>query len=517
MPNKGEGSPNNQNGEEIKEYQRLRNRLFANSQKKKVEASQYRPGDSENAEGSPKRVKRTLKWPDSPEATRNLIRDFKTPFSEVQERYKVPQKNTASYETNPTPKRSPGPSSPMHEEDVCDQKAPTGILAIDNSCPPRSPQPKQISWPKFCLDFSGFQHILHKSYEDVRMFGSCIHQEISFGMWQYYHTMMLWKKILRILGNRGEKYLEHLQIEALIPDMPIHFAIAEYLNGIGSIDKDHQGKFAKFIVQGYPIDHVECGAMGSFGRITAENHWIYETLPAPIVSLLKISADLNYTTASGQQYDWDLPSGLRPEEEAATLPTASLLGWARAVRMTDFQIKLLKEAGFSRTNFGVTNAGTIPVNGDLVRMIGYLLEKSELSVFEKMHPGIAGSMAQIPYWELTEYEQMEEESCKESPLVNIASKRGITELPAFFCDHVQTKAQIFRYRMKRMSQGKSEKQNLDVLCYRFNRAGPPESWLSSANASWEFNEEKLNWNTGTWAMPLTEEPLKFFLSGLCKK
>lgn len=83
------------------------------------------------------------------------------------------------------------------------------------------------------------------------------------------------------------------------------------------------------------------GAQGSFGIV---DEVFYEMLPAPLIPLCKLLADLQYIAALRDpvvvqhpewlQRDWNLPAGLaRPAP--AQMPTANLLGWSPRERMTE--------------------------------------------------------------------------------------------------------------------------------------------------------------------------------------
>jgi hypothetical protein len=111
-----------------------------------------------------------------------------------------------------------------------------------------------------------------------------------------------------------------------------------------------------------------------FGQVNGETHHLYESLPAPGVAVQRVIADLSYTLGQGAQV-WDKPEDLRPEEavdediedqeeeeeqdeavpeekrrmeapEAVRpMPTANLLGWSPAVRLTNEQRQVLENCG----------------------------------------------------------------------------------------------------------------------------------------------------------------------------
>lgn len=118
--------------------------------------------------------------------------------------------------------------------------------------------------------------------------------------------------------------------------MPVPQDIATYLAGIGDLVDSNSREF-RLHVQGVLDEILQvAGAQGSYGIVGDDTHIVYESLPSPLVSLLKIRADLEYTTRlrDDQQPDawlnplWDLPANAD-----FLLPTSNLLGWSRRERL----------------------------------------------------------------------------------------------------------------------------------------------------------------------------------------
>ena len=94
----------------------------------------------------------------------------------------------------------------------------------------------------------------------------------------------------------------------------------------------------------------------SFGRVNSTTHAYYETMIAPVVTLLKIEANIKFTNGTLKNDAWELPANLRPAGLANLgTPNANLLGWRRAERLTDNQRQMFRSADILAENFSVVN------------------------------------------------------------------------------------------------------------------------------------------------------------------
>lgn len=251
---------------------------------------------------------------------------------------------------------------------------------------------------EFQVDYSGLLVLLDSSYIAQTTADRTLAKYVSRSMWNYYHVILLWRKLLIVKSKRGTSMPDRDALCALIgDDFPCSTEIAAYLNGLGDII-DQDGARARLMMQGRLLATLFYGAAGAFGRVTAATHVAYETLPSPLVALLRIRADLAFTEAGGD-VEWDLPADLRPGNAGHGLPTAQLLGWRPAERLTDTQRSTIRAAGISLDDFNVENPGNVPVNELLMQSVAGYIRSAKTQCYKAPSMSAIGSIAQVPYSE----------------------------------------------------------------------------------------------------------------------
>jgi len=187
---------------------------------------------------------------------------------------------------------------------------------------------ERVQSRKFQLDFTQYLELLETSYDAQQSFDRGIRKYLSFSQFQYYCVILLSKSLWSILSSRGIYTLEYQRLDSLLSfDLPVPDDVNLYLMGVGDISDSNAREFELELQA--ELNHVDewFGAQGSFGIVDVDNHIMYETLPSPLVSLLKIQADLQFTASlrnpamqqEWEQLDWDLPQGLRPLNHHFTL------------------------------------------------------------------------------------------------------------------------------------------------------------------------------------------------------
>nr|UQE85436.1 putative capsid protein [Zeya Brook partiti-like virus 1] len=359
---------------------------------------------------------------------------------------------------------------------------------------------------EFQVDFSGLMVLLDSAYAAQTTADRSMAKYISRSMWNYYHIIMLWRKILTVRARVGEELAHRDSLYALIgEEFPCSSEIAAYLNGVGDfIDQD--GARVKLAIQGRLTAARYFGASGSFGRVTDVNHYVYETLPSPLVALLRVRADLVHTNAipAPENTLWDLPQGLRPLAVCgAGMPTAQMLGWRASERLTDTQRGVLGAAGFEAEDFGVNNIGNIPINELLMQSIAGYIRSSKTQCFKAPINTHIGSIAQVPFSEKILDEDDLRLPDEEQALPNanrlLCGKLMRTSTCTQFSIQIATASSTFRYRVKRSVRGPEGTANTDMLCYQF-QAAPPAAWIGNANHVYEYGLGD-NWNRLIFSMP----------------
>ena len=348
---------------------------------------------------------------------------------------------------------------------------------------------------RFALDYSQFSEIVRSSYESQITLDRGLKRHLSFSMFQYYCTIMFWKRIYTVLASRGSHTIEELRLHQVLPEStPLPIDVATYLNGVGDLT-DESGRRFHLDLHSDLTDLEIGGVKGTFNRVDVNTHLAYETMPSPMIAILKIIADMRRTAlpqADGP-VQWDLPEGLRPDNEEALLPTPNLLGWSRAVQLTDFQRQALEDAGFTAAadDFQVTliNVGNLPVNQQLMAYVGQQLESSKVRAITTMATTPNGSMAQMPYTTRSP------QDAQYHPDTAISSKGGITNSYCQTNSYTASGSAIMRYRLQRRIG-----QEDDMVCYTFVDQAIPGNWLAGENQVFEHGAFGHLWNTAQFRL-----------------
>lgn len=89
--------------------------------------------------------------------------------------------------------------------------------------------------------------------------------------------------------------------------------------------------------------------------------------------------DLSY---SAQVTDWNLPDALRPILPIAGAPTVQLLGWRASEVLTDTQRGILRSAGITADDLGVSNIGNVPVKELLLHSVAGYIRSSKVQCYK---------------------------------------------------------------------------------------------------------------------------------------
>jgi hypothetical protein len=112
-------------------------------------------------------------------------------------------------------------------------------------------------------------------------------------MYQYYNVLQFWARIAAIREHRGMASIEERNLVRYLGsnEYPVHETINSYLRGIGDFENLSGTKHQFRLLQLPGINEYE-GVSGFFGRVGANTHYLYESLPAPGVVALRLLRDL---------------------------------------------------------------------------------------------------------------------------------------------------------------------------------------------------------------------------------
>ncbi len=248
----------------------------------------------------------------------------------------------------------------------------------------------------FQLDYSAYISLVRASYDAQVTFDRGFRKYVSYGMYQYYAVILLWRRLLYVTSQRGQRAIDYERlIKYLNFEIPEPSDIAMYLNSIGDII-DFSSRHFILELQTYFAPLRVGGIQGTFGQITAQTAIFYETIPSIYVALEKIRQDLLHTVDNADA-DWDLPEEVRPLEAGAVLPNANLLGWFRSETLTTEQQTAYADANITDDEFGTIDVARMPINQVLVRYVAGQIENSKCKAVSPMSTSVTGSLGQIPF------------------------------------------------------------------------------------------------------------------------
>lgn len=177
---------------------------------------------------------------------------------------------------------------------------------------------------RYChnLDFSGFPQLIRQTYESMGDADDRMRRKLPFCLFNYYCTILLNAKLIYVL--QAENGDISLRSEGDINFIPDTYFVPEPIEGyINSITKHEtlagDVVYVNIPTAAIPLRNAVNAHAGSFGRVTAVNHNLYECYVAPIIAMRYIIATRE------RNFNWEpLPAGLRPDN---AVPTRNLIGY----------------------------------------------------------------------------------------------------------------------------------------------------------------------------------------------
>lgn len=177
---------------------------------------------------------------------------------------------------------------------------------------------------KFAVSTDGFTSLVRRTYHVTCAADKEFSRNVSPAMYEYYNTQHFWARTAAIREHRGmanedeRRIVRYLQSSEYIVHEPINI----YLRGIGDFD-DPSGTQHRFELLRLPGNQRHEGVPGFFGRVSANTHYLYESLPSPGVAAKRLQQDYAFTLNPALNPVWDLPDAVRPEEQAINQPQAA--------------------------------------------------------------------------------------------------------------------------------------------------------------------------------------------------
>ncbi|XP_030755349.1 uncharacterized protein LOC115881811 isoform X2 [Sitophilus oryzae] len=325
---------------------------------------------------------------------------------------------------------------------------------------------------KFAVTLEGLQPLIDETYNNLRFISKNFNRCVPLSAYSYYIWSIAYARIGAIKRYQGQ---ENQALHA--PPLPI----GDYLRSIGNI-KDTTGIDYEVDFPAWPNEH------GHFGRVSAENHYMYESLAAPVVIAQRMQQDLAYTRNPQQPSNWNLPEDLVPlEGVSAGLPTVNCLGWAPATSLTLEQQRFLESAGVCRDSIHPTLV-KLPLNSRLLLDVYTFIRCTEAAICEFEHHSQRGSMAQM-LWQKRSDEGTVSFSRTHHYCGNPMSAQCFTLIDR----RIATAALITAFRVE-----KDEIQGTRPYCaYDFGEyKNVPDAWHQTRNRIFNHGDTEM-WNLST--------------------
>jgi hypothetical protein len=145
----------------------------------------------------------------------------------------------------------------------------------------------------FTVTTDSFRILVTTTYHTVCAADKEFSRFVSLTMYQYYNVLQFWARIAAFREHRGMASIEELNLVHYLSsnEYPVRDTINSYLRGIGEFENP-SGIKHKFRLLQLPGINVYEGVGGFFGKVGANTHYLYESLPAPGVVALRLLRDL---------------------------------------------------------------------------------------------------------------------------------------------------------------------------------------------------------------------------------
>ena len=363
----------------------------------------------------------------------------------------------------------------------------------------------------FTVTADSFIALVRRTYENVCTADKEFSRHVSYSMYQYYNTIHFWGRVAMIRSHSGRTTEDERNLISYLSsrEYPIHEPISAFLRALGDFE-DPSGSEHYFRLMSLPNAQEIDDIAGFFGRVGPDTHYLYESLPSPGVVALRVIKDLEYTRGEGPK-DWNLPDEIQPlemappveeeewEEEQGqaqdeaipeeerraaeraerprNLPTANLLGWGPAVKLTTEQRQTLENCGVE--DGFATNLTRFTINEGLHDVVADRVRRStdRYKGGASLHDHRTGSLVQCAYSE----KEPGPQPFSRNQLYCEGAFRGSCAYQ--LGTRLSVAAVVMGLRMPKEACGDTH----NWACYDFNRyRDVPEDWIVTRNRVFEF-------------------------------
>ncbi|CAF4944176.1 unnamed protein product [Pieris macdunnoughi] len=159
---------------------------------------------------------------------------------------------------------------------------------------------------EFSPDASGFETLLEEEYKAISDVDKAFVKAIPQSVYNHFHHVLYWYRLSMQAVANGVSSREQEQLINVVNshDICVPSGAAAYLAGLGDFEDVTGVK--------HRMTSTEPNDLGHFGRATAQTHHLYETSPAPAISLQRVLEDLHYTNDLLHLYSVSLKADFIP-------------------------------------------------------------------------------------------------------------------------------------------------------------------------------------------------------------
>lgn len=385
---------------------------------------------------------------------------------------------------------------------------------------------EEVGVKNFSPSFESFISLVERTYTQVCTADKQFQRHVSLSMYVYCNVLHLHARIAAIRQHTGKSITEENNLVMYFKSChyPVHEPVNPFLRGIGDFT-DPSGTYHTFSIRVIPGKTAYAGINGFYGPVTNATHVIYETYAAPGVAAQRVHEDYLYTTQQNRDPIWDLPEGVRPveqivianpevvvaegienegddppvEDEAppehaaadpaavsevgepvAVRPTANLLGWGRATKLTTEPRQTIENCGIGGEEEGFpSEAARFCLNNGFFEHTAAQVTRSSqyYKTDASLHEHITGSQAQCAFVE------------KGEEAIGFNRLRRYVEGNIRACSSYQLEyrmsiaARVMAYRMRKEPADNRQ----SWCCYDFNQYQQvPQNWIDTRNGVFNY-------------------------------
>ena len=239
------------------------------------------------------------------------------------------------------------------------------------------PHPTKKGPALFKIDCSRYLDLISVSYDFLSNLG--FHKTIPFCLYQYYAITLLWRRFAILNQKISSLVVYRDEPEDLFNCKPSNLLVPDhlyrYLANIGRVSDPFNIIWQPEIIPSLvPHQYLSHHGLPFPGRHKFDYSALVQ-IPYPRIAILKITADITYTTGQISNPNWMIPNNLLMQSpQPWTHPNRHLLGYHLAEKLTPAELFTLTSNGFRTSlNFEQTFTEDYPINVGALRAVNKTL------------------------------------------------------------------------------------------------------------------------------------------------